>query len=37
MIFFDCSDNNYKIKDLGIGLGAFIKLTSPSVQKILYY
>lgn len=32
-IYYDLDTKTYKIKDLGIGYGAFVKLSSPLVLK----
>ena len=32
-IYFDVTSRRYKIKDLGIGYGAFVKLTKPLVLR----
>ena len=32
-IYFDLDTGKYKIKDLGIGYGAFVKLTKPLILK----
>ena len=36
VIFYDLIEHNYKIKDLGIGLGAFFKLQRAWVINFVY-